>query len=60
MERLKLMDKETTNKYQNYKSTNSKVRSCSLSSRAGKGSVVSGKINYSKKHKELFNKFMEL
>jgi len=60
MEKLKLMDEKITTKYRNYKSNDGKIRSCTLSSRAGKGSVVSGKTNYSKKHKSLFSKFMEL
>ena len=60
MERLKLMDSGITDKYKSYKSKDGAIKSSSLSTRAAKGSVVSGKINYTIKHKHLFNKFMEL
>lgn len=60
MIKLKLMDKETSKKYQSFKSTDGIIRSSSLSVRAGKGSVVPGKENYSKKHDALFKQFMEV
>jgi len=51
---------DDTKKYQNFKNSDGKIRSTSLSARAGKGSVVSGKENYSKKHDTLFEKFMKI
>ena len=60
MVELKMMDKSITDKYKLYKSPDGIVRSCSLSARAAKGSVVGAKKNYSAKEKELFKKFMEI
>ena len=60
MAQLRLMDKKITDKYKPYRSSDGVVRSCSLSARAAKGSVVDAKRNYSKKEKELFQKFLEI
>jgi len=60
MVELKLMDKEITDKYKPYRSSDGIVRSCSLSSRAAKGSVSAAKTNYSKKEKELFKIFLAI
>jgi len=54
------MDEKITKKYKPYKGKNEEIKSCSLSSRAAKGSVVGAKKNYSLKEKELFKKFMEI
>ena len=60
MAQLRLMDEEIIKKYKPYRSKDGVIRSCSLSSRAAKGSVVGAKRNYSLKEKELFKKFMEI
>jgi len=60
MVELKLMDKEITDKYKPYRSSDGVVRSCSLSSRAAKGSVAAAKTNYSKKERELFKRFLAI
>ena len=59
MAQLRLMDEKITKKYKAYKSKK-EVKSCSLSSRAAKGSIVGAKSNYSSKEEELFKKFMEI
>jgi len=51
------MDEKITKKYKAYKSKK-EVKSCSLSSRAAKGSVASAKNNYSTKELEWFEKFI--
>ena len=60
MEQLRLMDEKIAKKYKPYKGKNEEIKSCSLSSRAAKGSVVGAKKNYSLKEKELFKRFMEI
>ena len=60
MAQLRLMDEGIVKEHKPYKGKDGMLRSCSLSSRAAKGSVVGAKKNYSSKEKKLFKRFMEI